>query len=228
MNNMKTEMDHLVIGAANLKQGFDYVKSVLEVDIPYGGTHIKMGTHNHLMRLGNSTFLEIIAINDAIEPPHNPRWYGLDDPFIRQKIDSEPALLTWVVNTKNINELIQRATFSLGKAELISRGELNWYFGLPEDGRLLGGGALPYAIEWQTDIHPSSSMVDLRCNLLSLEVHHPYLQWLEKSLDSIGALNLVEIKELPKNTPPYLVANISTPSGIKKLSSLSCLTSKLF
>lgn len=216
---MTTKIDHLVIGAANLKQGVEYVKNLLGVDIPYGGAHVKMGTHNHLMQLEKNTFLEIIAINNQINPPDSPRWFGLDDPFIRQKIELEPALLTWVVNTKSINELIRRAVFSLGNPELITRGELNWYFGLPEDGRLLGGGMLPYAIEWQTDTHPSLNMANLGCNLFKIEIHHPYSKWLRSALESIDAQNLVEIKELPKNTCPFLVAHISTPLGIKKLSS---------
>jgi len=216
---MKTGMDHLVIGANNLKQGVDYVKSELGIDIPYGGTHMKMGTHNHLMQLGNNIFLEIIAIKNEIEPPNNPRWYGLDDPFIRQRLNVQPALLTWVVNTRNINELIHKATYSLGNAKLISRGELSWFFGLPEDGRLLGGGMLPYAIEWQTDIHPSLKMADLGCFLSRLEIYHPYSKWLTNALKSIDAQDLVDIRELPQNIAPYLVAHISTPYGIKKLTS---------
>lgn len=224
---MTTEIDHLVIGAANLKQGVEYVKNILGVDIPYGGAHAKMGTHNHLMRLGKNTFLEIIAINNQINPPDNPRWFGLDDPFVRQKIELEPALLTWVVNTKSINELIRGAGFSLGSAELITRGELSWYFGLPEDGRLLGEGMLPYAIEWQTDIHPSLNMANLDCNLCKIEIHHPYSQWLRCALKSIDAQNLVEIKELPNNTCPFFVAHISTPFGIKKLSSHDTLNKSL-
>ncbi|TQV81139.1 VOC family protein [Exilibacterium tricleocarpae] len=216
---MRVEMDHLVIGAASLKQGVDYVKDLLGVDIPYGGAHIKMGTHNHLMQLGNHTFLEVIAIDHDLESPDHPRWYGLDDPFVRQQIDIEPTLLTWVINTKNLIELGKRAVFSLGRAELISRGELSWYFGLPEDGRLLAGGMLPYAIEWQTDIHPSLDMADLGCKLRGLEIYHPNSLWLKHALESVGASGLVEVKDLPKNVTPCLIAHISTPLGIRKLSS---------
>jgi hypothetical protein len=220
---MNIKMDHLVIGATNLKQGVDYVRDLLGVDIPYGGVHEKMGTHNQLMQLGNNMFLEVIAINEDGEPPNSPRWYGLDDPFVRRQIEIEPALLTWVVNTKNIEELTKQATFSVGKAELISRGSLNWYFGLPEDGRLLAGGMLPYAIEWQTDVHPSTNMADLGCKLHKLEIYHPYPSWLKYALTSISALDLVEIRALPKNSTPYLVAHINTPSGIKKVTSHGAL-----
>jgi hypothetical protein len=187
--------------------------------MPFGGVHGKMGTHNHLMQLGSDTFLEIIAIAHAIEPPDRPRWFGLDDAFIRQRIEKQPALLAWVVNTDHIDGLIKQANFSTGKAERISRGNLTWYFGLPEDGRLLAGGMLPYAIQWRTDHHPSANMVDLGCRLQRLEIHHPYPQWLQAALASIGAADLVQIDALAKNQTPYMTATIHTPDGIKKISS---------
>ena len=220
---MQTRIDHLVIGAGNLMQGVDYVRNCLGVDMPYGGIHRKMGTHNHLMRLGDGVFLEVITINREIESPNRPRWYGLDDFFIQKQIEMQPTLLTWVVNTGNINELMRQAKFSLGKAELISRGDLSWYFGLPDDGRLLAGGILPYAIEWQTDEHPSANMEDLGCRLHRLEIYHPYSSWIKSAIKSIGALNLVKINPLPKNEAPYLIAYINTPNGIKKLHSCAAI-----
>ncbi len=216
---MQSKIDHIVIGASCIPEGVNYVKNMFGVDIPYGGEHIKMGTHNHLMKLGDETFLEVIAINEKIAPPSRPRWYGLDDPYTRRCIERQPSLLTWVVNTRDMIGLMQQATFSLGKSELISRGNLSWYFGLPEDGRLLAGGLLPYAIEWHTDMHPSESMADLGCNLQSLEIYHPYPVWLQNSLESIGALQLVKINELPANETPYLSVDIGTPSGTVQLQS---------
>jgi len=215
---MKSSIDHLVIGAANLEQGVNFVKNKLGVDMPFGGAHLTMGTHNHLMQLGNGTFLEIIAINNEIKKPNNPRWYGLDDPLVRQQINQEPMLLTWVVNTQNITDLITKASFSAGHAKLISRGELSWFFGLPEDGRLLAGGILPYVMQWQTDFHPSVGMADLGCSLERIEIHHPSSKWLSAHLKSIDALELVEVRQTESDSDPYLVAHINTPLGMKKLS----------
>jgi hypothetical protein len=219
--NMPTRIDHLVIGAESLAQGVDYVRNCLGVSMPYGGVHEKMGTHNHLMQLGHDIFLEILAINDELEPPARPRWYSLDDAFVRQQIERQPALLTWVVNTRDITRLIEQATFALGKAEPVRRGHLSWHFGLPEDGRLIAGGMLPYAIEWHTDTHPSGGMADLDCRFQRLEIYHPYPRWLASALASIGASDLVTIKALSKNRTPYMIAYIDTPAGLKQLHSLS-------
>jgi len=216
---MPIKIDHLVIGAADLTQGVTYVKKCLGVDMPYGGEHPNMGTHNHLMRLGVGIFLEIIAVDPAGNPPENPRWYGLDDPFVGCRLAARPALLTWVVNTDDIGELLKQAKFDFGKATLLSRGSLNWSFGLPDDGRLLAGGMLPYVIEWQTDPHPSKNMADAGCRFKGLEVYHPYPAWLQSVLDSIGAGDLVRIFPQQKGRSPCLVAHIDTPTGEKELRS---------
>lgn len=216
---MPTQIDHLVIGSANLVQGVAYIRKCLGVVMPYGGEHPKMGTHNHLMRLGNGIFLEVMAINPAGDPPETPRWYGLDDPFVAVRLTAQPSLLTWVVNTDDVGELLKQARFDFGKATSLNRGSLNWSFGLPDDGRLLAGGMLPYVIEWQTDPHPSKNMADAGCRLKGLEIYHPYPAWLQSVLDSIGAGGLVRVHSQQKGRFPCLLAHIATPTGEKVLRS---------
>ncbi|OMH36153.1 hypothetical protein BGP75_10405 [Motiliproteus sp. MSK22-1] len=217
---MNTQIDHLVIGAETLAQGVSYVRKSLGVDIPAGGVHVKMGTHNHLMQLGDDTFLEVISLNPELESPERPRWYGLDDPFVRQQLRLQPALLTWVVNTQDISALMRQANISFGTVESVSRNNLDWYFGVPDDGRLLAGGMLPYAMQWLTEMHPSNQMADLGCRLQGLEIYHPHPAWLLSVLESIGAEKLIGVHALASDQVPYLAAKISTPNGIKTLYSL--------
>lgn len=214
---MKSQIDHLVIGAATLEAGVAYVRETLGVEMPYGGEHLTMGTHNHLIRLGSDVFLEVIAPNPHIDPAPLPRWYGLDDPYVKQAIAQEPRLLTWVINTPDITKLLAQAKRPFGKKTAVSRNNLSWYFGLPEDGRLFGGGMLPYIIQWHTESHPAAKMADVGCRLEQLEIHHPYPDWLRSTLTSINAEKLVTIHSLPRNATPQLVAHIHTPSGNKQL-----------
>lgn len=216
---MKTRIDHLIIGAATLEQGAIFVKEKLGVDIPSGGVHEKMGTHNRLMQLGDEVYLEVLAINPDGKPPESPRWCGLDDPHVSRRLRKQPTFLTWVVNTNDIEKLLRQAVFSFGRSRPLSRGHLSWYFGLPDDGRLLAGGMLPYVIEWRTNSHPSTNMADAGCRFRGLEIHHPYPYWLRSVLESIGAAELVRIHPLQKNRPPHLVAHIETPTGPKDLRS---------
>jgi hypothetical protein len=219
---MSTAIDHLVIAAETLEQGADYIQHMLGVDIPIGGVHPKMGTHNRLMQLGDALFLEVIAINPNAPAPEQPRWFGLDDAYVRRSLEDGPALLTWVVNTDNIKSLMQKTRFNFGRPELISRGNLSWYFGLPDDGRLLAGGMLPYLIEWQTAPHPARNMKDKGCKLERLTLYHPYATWLKQLLESIDIAHQISIESLPENVTPYMLALIETPGGIKELRSRIC------
>ena len=216
---MKTKLDHLVIGAQSLEQGVDYIKELLGVEMPFGGVHRQMGTHNHLMQLGKDVFFEVIAVNPDGELPAQPRWYGLDDPFVRARIQRRPTLLTWVVNTTNIHTLFKLANLSFGKPQRISRGALSWDFGVTDDGRMIAGGMLPYVIQWHTDDHPAANMADRGCRIHGLEIHHPYPHWIEAALASIAALDLVTIHPLPKNTAPRLTADVDTPKRRIRLQS---------
>ena len=216
---MPAKIDHIVVGADTLEQGVTYLKNQLGVDIPAGGEHPKMGTHNCLMQLGDGVFFEIIAINPKMNPPDRPRWFGLDDPRIRQRLKDQPRLLTWVVNTRNLASLLKDAESNMGKSELLERGDLSWHFGLPADGSLLIDGVIPYAMQWHVEQHPSTRMADLGCRLRSLEIFHSNPDWCGKALGSIGADQLVKINALPENRTPFLQACISTPLGICSLRS---------
>ncbi len=214
------KIDHLVIGAGNLDQGVAYVKEHLGVDIPFGGVHTTMGTHNHLMRLGDDVFLEVIAVNPDLPPLGHPRWFGLDDPYVRQQIEKRPALLTWVVRTRDIHQLLgTHRSFSFGTPEKIRRGNLAWYFGLPDDGRLFASGMLPYVMQWLTHVHPAGQMADPGCRLQYIEIYHPRAKWLGRVLDSIGVASLVRLHALPEQSLPYMMATIDTPKGMKLLGS---------
>ena len=198
----KTRIDHLIIGAATLEQGATFVEKTLGVAIPYGGVHEKMGTHNRLMQLGGEVHLEVIAINPDGEPPEFPRWCGLDDPHVNRQLMKQPTLLTWVVNTNDIEKLLRQAVFSFGRSRPLSRGHLSWYFGLPDDGRLLAGGMLPYVIEWRTDSHPSTiwpmPVAGFGVWKSTIPIHPGCVPFSA----SIGAAELVRIHPLQKNRPP--------------------------
>ena len=212
-------LDHLVIAAETLEQGVDYVGSTLGVVIPKGGLHKTMGTHNHLMQLGDNTYLEVIAIDPEGITPDQPRWFSLDDALTRESLHRQPRLITWVMNTADIRHLHRNSSFSIGTPTELSRDNLRWQIALSADGRLLAHGILPYIIQWHSKPHPSQAMADLDCRLQSLEIYHNRVDWLQSMLESIGADHLVSIHALPDNESAYLCASIETPSGMKVLTS---------
>jgi hypothetical protein len=53
-------IDHIVITAPDLEVGAEFVRQTLGVIPQSGGAHPRMGTHNLLLRLGDSLYLEVI------------------------------------------------------------------------------------------------------------------------------------------------------------------------
>ena len=212
------KIDHLVIAALTLEEGVEYVREILGVEIPAGGSHSTLATHNHLMTIGENIFLEVIAPDYAAEESadrlNQPRWFGLDDPHVKASLQQSPGLLTWVVNTQSIDDMAAAATWPLGNIVDVSRGDLSWRFALPFDGALQAGGMLPYAMQWGTSVHPANNMADCGIRLEKLEILHPKAEWLGEQLASVNAEGLVTIQEAPEATAPTLIATfLSTASG---------------
>ena len=220
MTTFTTAIDHLAVAARTLQDGVNYVRHTLGVEIPAGGEHPHMGTHNHLMRLGDGVFLEVIAINPEGNLPAQPRWFGLDDPAVRHSIAEHPRLVTWVASTTDLAGATNNAAVDYGVINELSRGDLRWSFALPQDGRLLAAGFLPYLMQWASEPHPSTRMADLGCTLRSITLRHPNAEWLSTQLATINADKLVSIETLAVGSTPEISALISTPSGDKTLSSM--------
>ena len=214
---MPSKLDHLVVAASNLEQGVNYIRDVLGVEIPKGGEHPLMGTHNHVMRIGDEIFLEVIAINPEAPPPSRPRWFGLDDPAMQHSLQQRPRLVTWAANTNDLEQLQADTPMGLGEITPLSRGNLSWLFAVPEDGRLLASGFIPNVMQWKTEGHPANNMSDLNCRLLKLTIYHPYAQWLSGILQTMQLDHQVSIEPVANTAQAYMRAEFETPNGVRVL-----------
>ena len=209
-------LDHLVVTAPNLKAGVQWVRDALGTTAQLGGKHPRMGTHNCLLRLGERTYLEVIAPDPNAPDPGRPRWFGLD----RMDRDASPRLAAWVARTADIRESASASTESLGAIEPMSRGELNWLITVTEDGALPLDGIAPILIQWQVATHPAVAMRDSGCRLVRLELHCPDAERGRALLRSIGyAGDDVELKQQSDDRPARLVASFDTAAGKAELSS---------
>ena len=67
------QIDHIAVTAPSLEAGAEYVWEALGVPLQPGGEHERMGTHNLLLRLGESTYLEVTAPNPRAPKHQRPR-----------------------------------------------------------------------------------------------------------------------------------------------------------
>lgn len=210
---MQTVIDHIVVVAPNLASGASYVCDALGVEMQQGGAHPRMATHNLLLRLGDSTYLEVISPDPSAPVPSRPRWFALD----RLASDEQPKLAAWVVRAENIYSASSQCESVVGIVEAMSRGTLSWLITVPADGSLPLGGAAPALIEWQSRPHPSSTLKDLGCSLRNLEIFHPQLAQVRKVLKAIDLAAPVSLHQLSQGSRPQLVAHIQTPHGLRTL-----------
>jgi Glyoxalase-like domain len=207
---MSASIDHLVIAAPSLAAGAKMLHEALGIWPQPGGEHERMGTHNLLLRLGESTYLEVIAINPMAAKPDRPRWFSLDE----LEPHSIPRLVTWVVRSNNIHAAQLACDGVHGDINPMSRGDLNWLITIPTHGGMPFDGVMPTLIEWKSPQHPANRLEDRGCELLSLKGFHP---------DAVGINDLLRKLEIgagvsvEKHQRLHLTAEIKTPNGIRKI-----------
>lgn len=210
---MACRIDHITVTAPSLNEGSELVHKCLGVRPRQGGDHPRMGTHNLLLRLGDSMFLEVIAINHAVAKPLRARWFELD----ALAPDATPRLACWVARTEGIHEVVSAAPEALGRPEPMSRGSLEWHISIPEDGSLPLGGAAPALIEWHTAAHPAAAMQDLGCSLVALELQHPEPLRVSELLENLRFAEPCVAVTVHESATPGLVAHILTPAGLRTI-----------
>jgi hypothetical protein len=215
---MQPQIDHLVVAARNLSEGSEYLHDLLGVTPQEGGEHAAQGTHNRVLPLGKSCYLEVIAINPGGSKPPHPRWFELDSESMQERLRQKPLLITWAVRADRIEQLVSQSITPLGAVTRMSRGNLSWRLTLTEDGHLPEGGVLPFVIQWDETVHPASRMTDVGCSLVSLRGFHSQQDEILAALRALDADQLLTVDSLPTGESPRLMAVIQTPGGVKILS----------
>ena len=214
---LHTHIDHLVVAAPSLTAGSDYIRRTLGVPTHAGGEHTGMGTHNCLVRLGASVYLEVIALNPAAPPARRKPLFGLD----RLDPHAPPALLTWVASCADLDAAVAASPFAHGEIIAMNRGALDWRLTIPADGILPANGIVPSLIQWESQAHPAASLPDVGCSLTRLEGFHQEAARIRDFLSRTGFDGAFHITEIGTDERPYLIAHIQTPNGPRQLRGLA-------
>lgn len=164
-------VDHLVFAAPDLESGVRFVEDLLGVRAIPGGQHPGIGTRNALVSLGPTTYLEIIAPDPEQPPPRQPRPFRIDTL-------SAPRLVTWAAARSDLDGEVDAARARgvdpgavLDASRTLPNGStLSWR--LTDLRLMLGGGIVPFLIDWLDSPHPASRL-PAGCTLVELRATHP-------------------------------------------------------
>lgn len=208
-------LDHLTVIAPTLSEGVAHVRDCLELDVPFGQRHAYMGTHNHLLRLGEGIYLEIVALDPDGVRPARARWFGLaDQKSVRADWDAGRRLRGWVARTDAIDLMLAGREDVFGKKVSLPWSEPAFDFAIPDDGSLPLGGAAPSLIDRRGKPRSMATIADMGARLEDFSLEHP------------DAAALMEFyRELALDRAPTITggdslryrARINTPAGLKEL-----------
>lgn len=198
------ELDHIVLGVADLEAGIARLEALTGVRPVRGGEHPELGTHNALISLGPRQYLEVMAPRPGVEVAEAFR-------FLENLEQLTPV--TWAVATGNAEETAGRlAAAGHTTSEIVpgsriqANGQrLEWRMFLLAE---LGIEGPPFFIEWSPRSPHPAGTAPSGCRLESIALGHPEAARLAEIFTLLGL-------RVPVfgNPSPRLQVRIGCPSG---------------
>lgn len=209
------QLDHLTVIAPTLAEGVSHVRACLDLDVPFGQRHAYMGSHNHLLQLGDSVYLEIVALDPAGRSPGRPRWFGLDDQkSLRAAWEAGRRLRGWVARTDAIDAVLAGREALFGRKGALPFVDPVFDFAIPDDGSLPLEGALPSIIDRRGKARSMATIADLGARLKSLVLEHPEPAAVSQLYEELSVDRPPEVRPRPELR---YRARIETAAGLKEL-----------
>jgi len=206
---MVARLDHITVVAPSLESGSAYVEAALGVPPGAGRAHPGMATHNLLLALGPTIYLEVISSDPRAAAATRPRWFGLDHVLP----GSTPRLAAWVAST---DDIASTAVPELGDVETMRRETHTWKMTVRADGSVPLDGAAPLLIQRSSSGHPAAALPQLGLVLQGLRIRHPAPAQVLALFAKIGLASQPAVTVIQGNECS-LVAEVQTPWGPREL-----------
>ena len=201
-------IDHIVYCVPDLDTAIDKLERQLGIRPVYGGSHQMQGTHNALLDLGESCYLEILAVDSDNQTKTADRWMGID-------LISQPTVTRWALKSDDLvkdQHLIRQydkrlAHKSEGSRVTASGQRLTWQMILPQPRPLIE--LVPFMVDWsQSEIHPCDGL-KAGCLLTEIELKGP------ANGDRTGCLSEILEEDLTvlQADSPQISITVKGPNG---------------
>ncbi|WP_037671599.1 VOC family protein [Streptomyces griseus] len=204
MNTIPALLDHLVLATPDLAATVAEFTRRTGVAPAPGGAHVGLGTRNHLVGLGGTTYLEIIGPDPEQTGTDGPQPFGVDGL-------TAPRTITWAISPLDLDTTAAAARaqgYDPGEVRAMSRRRpdgtlLRWRL---TDGTAHPSGLVPFLIDWGDSVHPSAAGLPVT-PLLRMSATAPAPDEIHPALTALGThLGLDE-------GPVRLSFTVDTPRG---------------
>lgn len=204
---MGSEIDHIVLVVPNLELGMASLFEKTGVMPIFGGRHLKQGTHNALLRIGESSYLELLAVDRENKDISAPRWMGVD-------LINSSCITRWAIKSDTIQsqlEVLNRYNKNLGFSKEGQRitpsgNQLVWELSVPLPKPKVE--VIPFLIDWKESIHPSKGLGN-QCKISRFTLGHPNPLIINEVLKELNFEMTIF-----KASEPTIVLELETPKGV--------------
>lgn len=206
------DIDHIVYAVKDLKAAVEELENQLGVRPSIGGRHLNKGTKNALLNLGNSCYLEILAVDEENKNIEAPRWMGVD-------LIEKSCTTRWALKSNRLIEdqkVLQSYDLELreifqGERQTNGGEILKWKMLLPKAKPKVE--LAPFMVDWsESSVHPCDNLPD-QCVLEKIEFTSKMINpKLEKCF-----IDLFEVSSIQQNKIDSISVTIKGPKGIFKL-----------
>ncbi len=183
------KLDHVVIAANTLEEGTSYIENKLLIKLSNIGYHSEMGTHNRVVKISKSVYLEVISIDPNCGHLKSKRWFNLDSLKLQSQLRKSPRVIGYVIENQDITILKYYEAFFRA-----SRGKYKWKFAMPRNNssilvdQFYLSGIIPSLINWESE-KPINKMEDNHLNLEEIQILLRENQSsYKKFINSLGAI----------------------------------------